>query len=181
MHYNLLLAFAMSGGGGEDAGLLGVNIGLAFWTVLTFLLLLLILGKFAWKPILKALDERETNIKSSLEAAERAKEETRKLTDENQKILAQAMEEANKLREESRSQAESIKNDILAEAKKKSDEMLASATHEIEVKKQEALSEIKNQIADISIDIASKILKANVDKEKNKTLIESGLNEIGKN
>ncbi|MCK9425269.1 MAG: F0F1 ATP synthase subunit B [Ignavibacteriaceae bacterium] len=172
--------FASSEEGGSGS-LLSVNYGLAFWTVLTFLLLLLILKKFAWKPILSALDEREQKIKDSLLMAEKANEEARQMIEENKKQLLLAEDEAKKIVEQSRIYADKLKTQLLEESKAQSQKLIENASQEIERKKLEAFDELKNQVADLSLSIAEKILKQNVDKNANAEMIKKYIDDIQKN
>ena len=181
---NTLFAFVAlvvsdtEGGGG---GLLSVNGGLAFWTVLTFLLLLFLLSKFAWKPILSSLKQREDAIKDSLEQAEKAKDEAKQILAQNQNSLAKAEEESKKIIEQSRVFAENLKEQLLKESKEQAQKLVSDATAEIERKKNAAFDELKNQIADISIQAAEKILKENLDADKNKKLVDKYISDISKN
>lgn len=172
--------FASSEEGGSGS-LLAVNYGLAFWTVLTFFLLLLILKKFAWKPILSALDEREQKIKDSLLMAEKANEEARQMIEENKKQLLLAEDEAKKIVDQSRIYADKLKSQLLEESKAQSQKLIENASQEIERKKLEAFDELKNQVADLSLSIAEKILKQNVDKNANAEMIKKYIDEIQKN
>jgi F-type H+-transporting ATPase subunit b len=181
---NTLFAFVAlvvsetEGGGG---GLLSVNGGLAFWTVLTFLLLLFLLSKFAWKPILSSLKQREDAIKDSLDQAEKAKDEAKQILAENQNSLAKAEEESKKIIEQSRVFAENLKEQLLKDSKEQAQKLVSDATSEIERKKNAAFDELKNQIADISIQAAEKILKENLDADKNKKLVDKYISDISKN
>jgi len=123
-----ILAFA----GGEVGGPLDVNPGLILWTVVTFLILLFILSKFAWKPILSSLHERESQIKESLEKAETARLEAEKLIAANKANIFKAEEEAQKIVEQSREYAEKLKTQILEESKLNAKKMIADASVEIE-------------------------------------------------
>jgi len=177
-YFALISVLAAGGGGG---GLLSVDQGLAFWTTLTFLLLLFLLRKFAWKPILTALKQRELAIKESLEQAEKAKEEAKKILSQNEANLAKAEEESKKIIEQSRLYAENLKQQILSESKSQAKKLLDDASLEIERKKIAALDELKIQIAQIAVDAASKILRENLDSEKNKNLVQNYIKEISKN
>lgn len=173
---------AFAGGDTEGGGgLLDLNIGLAFWTVLTFLLLLFILKKLAWKPILSALDERENAIKESLEKAEKAKEEAQKMFAENQASIAKAEEEARKIVAESRAYAEKLKEQLLNDSKQQAQKLLEDAKKEIEQKKEETFNELKNQIAEIAVGAAEKIMMQNLDKNSQDKLVEKYIQEITKN
>lgn len=171
------LVIAAEGGG----SLLSVNAGLAFWTTITFLLLLFLLGKFAWKPILTALKQREDNIKISLEQAEKAREEAKKILEENQASLIKAEEESKKLIEESRQYAAHLKEQMLKDSKIQAQKIIEEASAEIDRKKSEAFTELKNQIAEISVNAAEIILKQNLNTDSNKKIVDSYISEISKN
>jgi len=178
MALSALFASSEEGGSG---GLLSVNPGLAFWTVLTFLILIFILKKFAWKPILSALDEREQKIKDSLQMAEKAAEDAKQMIVENKKQLQLAEDEAKKIVEQSRLYAEKLKTQLLEESKMQSHKLVENASQEIERKKLEAFADLKNQVAELSLAIAEKILKQNVDKQANAEMIKKYIDEIQKN
>jgi F-type H+-transporting ATPase subunit b len=172
-----VLAIASEGGG----SLIDVNPGLIIWTVITFILLLLILKKFAWKPILTALDQREAAIKESLEKAEKAKEEAQKILQENQASLLKAEEESQKIIEQSRLYAEKIKEQMIKDSKQQAQKIIEDASAEIKRKKDEAFDELKSQVAEIAVQAAEKILTENLDKDSNKKLIDRYINEIERN
>ncbi len=152
------------------------EIGLIFWTTIVFLLLLIVLKKYAWKPILAAVDERNKSIEDALKAADKAKKEMLALNTDNERILTQAKKERDALLKEGRE----IKDNIIAEAKDKakieSDKILITAKEQINNEKMKAITELKNQVAEMSIDIAEKILKSELsDKNKQKELIAEAL------
>lgn len=177
MNYAL---FALAGGG-EVGGPLDVNPGLIIWTTITFLVLLFLLKKFAWKPILTLLNERETFIKNSLEKAESAQKEAEELLKENNERMAKAEEEAQKIITQGRDYAENLKAQILQESKAEAKKMIDDASSEIERKNKEAFSNLKSEIASIAVDAAEKILRENLDKEKQKNLVEQYIKDISKN
>jgi len=176
-----LIALVVSETEGGSAGLLSVNGGLAFWTTLTFILLLILLTKFAWKPILSALKQREDAIKDSLEQAEKAKDEAKQILLENQNSLAKAEEESKKIIEQSRLYAENLKEQMMKDSKEQSKKLIEEASAEIDRKKNAAFDELKNQIAEISVQAAEKILRENIDADKNKKLVDKYINDISKN
>ena len=152
------------------------EIGLIFWTTIVFLLLLIVLKKYAWKPILAAVDERNKSIEDALKAADKAKKEMLSLNTDNERILIQAKKERDALLKEGRE----IKDNIIAEAKDKAkieaDKILITAKEQINNEKMKAITELKNQVASMSIDIAEKILKSELsDKNKQKELIAEAL------
>ena len=175
------LAFVVSETESGGGGLLSVNVGLAFWTTLTFIILVLLLTKFAWKPILNALKQREDVIKESLEQAEKAKDEAKKILAENQNNLAQAEEESRKIIEQSRVYAENLKEQMMKDSKEQAKKIIEEATAEIDRKKNAAFDELKNQIAEISVQAAEKILRENLDAEKNKKIVDKYISDISKN
>ncbi|MBA4250953.1 MAG: ATP synthase F0 subunit B [Chlorobiaceae bacterium] len=174
----MMYAETESGGSG---GLLSVNAGLAFWTTLTFLILLFLLKKFAWKPILKALDEREKKIKESLELAQRAKEDAEKMMLENKSNLLRAEEESKKIIEQSKEFAEKLKNQIIDESKDQAKKLIENASAEIDRKKLETFEELKIQVANLSIEIAEKVIRKNLDRETQNKIVSNYIDEIQKN
>lgn len=164
-----------------SGSLLDINPGLIIWTAITFIALIIILKKVAWKPILEALDQREGAIRESLEKAEKAKDEAQKVLDQNQANLNKAEEESRKIIEQSRSYAEKLKEQMLLETKQQSRKLLEDATAEIERKKDEAFNELKNQIAEIAVNAAEKILNENLNKETQKKIVDKYIGEITKN
>lgn len=167
------------GGGGNP--LLSVDPGLAIWTGLIFIALLILLRLFAWKPILGALDQREKSIRESLESAEKAKEEAERMIAENKKSMAKAEDEARKMLDENKKYAEELKNNMLNESKEQAKKIIDDANKEIERKKQEAFREIKDQVASISLEIAEKLIKKNLDKNAHRDIITDHLDELRKN
>ena len=135
------------------------GIGLIFWQAVTFLIVLFLLTKFAWKPIMKALHEREASIENALSAAEKAKLEMQGLKAENEKLLAQARLERDKILRD----ATEAGNNLVERAKEKANEegarMIAMAREAIENEKRAAIAEVKNQAAALSIEIAERILR----------------------
>jgi len=177
--FNTALIALLSGG--EKGGLLDVNPGLIIWTVITFIFLLLILKKLAWKPILNSLSERENFIKDSLERAEKAQQEAKKLLEENNVNLAKAEEESQKIIAQGREYAEKLKNQLLEESKVQSKKILDDASAEIERKNREAFEKLKDQIADIAVNAAEKIIRENLNKEKQKTIVDKFIEQLPKN
>ncbi|MBZ0199705.1 MAG: F0F1 ATP synthase subunit B [Ignavibacteriaceae bacterium] len=173
-----LLALSTTEGGGT---LLDVNPGLIVWTVITFVLLLLILKKVAWKPILAALDQRENAIRESLEKAEKAKDEANLLLKQNETNLLKAEEESQKIIEQSRQYAEKLKAQMLQDSKAQAQKIVEDAAAEIDRRKEAAFDELKTQVADIAINAAEKILKENISSEANKKLVNNYISEITKN
>lgn len=149
--------------------LLNPSYGLVVWTLLAFLTILFLLKKFAWKPILKSLKEREESIQTALDSAEKAREEIKSMHAGNEQILREAKAERDALMKEARE----IKDGIIAEAREKAhkegEKMMTAARENINNEKMAAITELKNQVAQLSIEIAEKILKeefSSADKQK---------------
>ena len=156
--------------------------GLIFWQTVTFLAVLLILGKFAWKPILTALKERETSIEDALSAAEKAKNEMENLKAENEKLLAEARLERDKILKDAAAAGNKLKDDARDEAGKISAKMLEDAKNAINNEKKAALADIKGQVALLSIQIAEKLLRKNLEDDKaQKSLVNEFIKDLNNN
>ncbi|MBT8188007.1 MAG: F0F1 ATP synthase subunit B [Croceitalea sp.] len=153
--------------------------GLVFWTAITFIFLLLVLRKFAWKPILGAVSDREESIKSALESAEEAKKEMQNLQADNERILKEARAERDTLLKEARELKEGIISDAKEQAKVEGDKMIKQAQAAIESEKKAAVADIKAQVANLSVEIAEKVIKEELsDKKKQLKLVENMLGDI---
>jgi F-type H+-transporting ATPase subunit b len=143
------------------------EIGLIFWTTVSFAILYFILAKFAWKPILGAVNEREKSIKDALSAAEIAKEEMASLKADNEKILNEAKLQRESLLKEAREIRSRIIADAESEATEKANKLIESAKTAIENEKSAAMKELNNTVVDLSLNIAEKLLSKELDnKEK---------------
>jgi F-type H+-transporting ATPase subunit b len=142
------------------------EIGLIFWTTVVFTLLLVVLKKYAWKPILSSIDERNKNIEEAMKAADKAKKEMESLNADNERILAEAKIERDSLLKEARVMKNQIVEDAKKQANTEAKKLLTIAKEQIENEKMKAITELKNHVADISIDIAEKILKSELSDEK---------------
>ena len=155
------------------------EIGLVFWTTVSFLILFFLLAKFAWKPIMGAIDERERSIEDALLKAEAAKDEMARLTSENDVLLKQARVERDQILQE----AKKLKNQIVAEAKESAQRegarMIELARVEINNQKTIAMADVKNQVASLSLEIAEKILRKQFeDSNKQDALVADLLKEV---
>lgn len=153
------------------------SVGLIFWTSIVFILLLVILTKLAWKPILSAIKSREQKIESALQEAEKARQEMQKLKADNEKLLQQARLEYDNIIKEAREVKEKIISQAKADAQKEAQKILQSAQDSINAQKAAAIAELKQQVATLSIEIATKILKkelsnADVQKQLAKQMLE---------
>ena len=158
------------------------QIGLLFWTVLIFLVLVFLLAKFAWKPILRMVEERTKNIEDALNSAENAKKEMAGLKAENEQIMKEARAERDKIVREAREMKDKIIEESKETAKAEADKILAQARKLIDDEKRAAMNELKDQVASLSIEIAEKILTKELsDKKKQAELIDDILNQSSLN
>jgi F-type H+-transporting ATPase subunit b len=134
-------------------------IGLIFWMVVTFGILLFILKKFAWKPILDTLSAREKTIEDSLNQATQARAEMAQLTAKNEELLNQAKEERNKILHEAKEAAEKVKTEMLNRAQVEVEQKIQTAFREIEIQKKAAITEVKNSVGLLALDIAEKVIR----------------------
>jgi len=155
------------------------EIGLIFWSTLSFLLLLFILRKFAWKPILKAVSDREDGIKNALATAKNARKEMQNLTADNERILKEARTERDGLLKEAREIKENIISEAKDEAQQQAEKVIEQAKATIQAEKQAAIADLKNQVAELSIGIAEKVVRQELsDKDKQIELVEKMLKEV---
>ena len=152
--------------------------GLFIWTILTFLVLLGLLAKFAWGPLLKALEERQETIRKSLDDADQAKQELERLQQESARIIAEARAEAQSIMVKSRADAETVREGLRRKAKEDGDALLRSAQRQIELETARALQQIRAEVVDLSLTVASKLIRKNLTQEDNDALIRSTLAQI---
>ena len=154
------------------------GIGLMFWQTLIFLLVLWLLAKFAWKPIMGAIKEREESISNSLEQAENARREMEKLTADNEKILADARMERDKMILNAKDTSEKMIREARDKAKEEGKRELIEAKEAIQNERLAAVTEIRNMIGDLSVGIAEKILRENLEGDGQKNYTKKYLDEI---
>jgi len=152
--------------------------GLFIWTILTFLVLLALLAKFAWRPLLQALDSRQESIRKSLDDAKQAKQELERLQTESAEIVRQARVEAESIVTRSRADAERLREEIKQKARTEADGIVKNAERQIQLETTRALQQIRQEAIDLSVMIASKILQRNLTKEDNERLIEDALRQV---
>ena len=152
--------------------------GLFIWTIFTFLLLLVLLARYAWKPLLAFLATREEAIKTSLENAQTAKKELERIQQESAQIIRKAHGEAESIVSRSWSDAEKVREEMKQKAKTEADAIVKESQRQIELETGRAFRQIRSEVADLSIAIASKVIQRNVSKEDNSRLIEDTLKQI---
>ena len=155
------------------------SFGLFFWQITLFLLLLILLKKFAWKPILSALDERENGIKDALTSAENAKKEMQNIQADNERILKEARAERDEMMKDAREIKESMLTEAKDEAKAEAAKIIVQAQATIQSEKQKAITELKTQVAELSVGIAEKVVRKELANDKEQSvLIEQLLKEV---
>jgi F-type H+-transporting ATPase subunit b len=155
------------------------SIGLFFWQIILFILLLLLLRKYAWKPILKAVDEREEGIRSALAAAEDAKKEMQNVSADNERLLQEARAEREVLLKEAREIKDKMIADAKAQAQEEGDKIIRQARESIEGEKKAAIADIKSQVASLSVEIAEKVLQGQLEeKDKQLKLVDQLVDDI---
>ncbi len=146
--------------------LVSPGIGLIFWMTLSFGIVLFILKKFAWKPIMQSLKDREATIDDALNQANKAREEMKQLHFDNEKLLKEAKEERNAILKDARKVRDSVIEESKLKANEEANRIVESAKESIQNEKMAAITDLKNQIASLSIDIAEKILKQELSEDK---------------
>lgn len=159
--------------------LLTPGTGLIIWQTIVFVLLVFLLAKLAWKPILTSLKDREKSIQEALDTAEKARQEIAKLKSDNEHLLQQAREERDRMLREAREAATRMKEETEAAAKKSADKIIDDARAAINIEKTAALRDIKEQVATFSIEIAEKLLRDKLaDDKSQRALVERYLTDI---
>ena len=152
--------------------------GLFIWTIATFLVLLVLLAKFAWKPILQALESRQEMIRKSLDDAEQAKRDLEQVQRESAKIVAQARVEADAIVANSRADGTKLREELRQKARVEAGAIVENAKQKIHQERDRALSQIRQEAVDVSLMIASKLIQRNLSREDNEALIEEALKQI---
>lgn len=158
------------------------ELGLIIWSTIVFCILFFLLAKFAWRPILKAVKDREASIENALNAAEQAKKEMQELSANNEVLLNQARAERDEMLKDARAVKDKMISDAKVTANAEAERIIASAKEAIQHEKLAAITELKNQVATLSIEIAEKIIKQELSTaEKQKSLIDNAVSEINLN
>ena len=160
--------------------LVSINPGLIIWTIITFVVLLVVLRLFAWKPLLGILEERERTIRESLEQARKAKEEAEQMMAQHKEMLSKARHEMAAIIEKAQRDAEQRRTDILARAQRDAEEKGRQFSEELERQKRAAIREIREQTVDLAIAASSKLLAASLDEERHRTLLRGYLEDLAR-
>jgi F-type H+-transporting ATPase subunit b len=154
------------------------DVGLLFWTFISFAILFFVLKKFAWKPIVGTVNDREQSIKDALASAENAKKQMQNLTADNERILKEARAEREMMIKEARDLKTKMISDAKEETKATTDKMIIQAQEAIENEKKSAMADLKNQVASLSVEIAEKVIKGELsNKDKQLKIVEDMLGE----
>lgn len=158
------------------------SVGLFFWQLLLFIVLLFVLRKYAWKPILGAVEDREKSIEDALAQADKAREEMQKLQSDNERILAEARAERDTILKEAREIKDKMIGDAKSEASAQAENIISSAKEQIKNEKMAAITDLKNQVAEMSIEIAELVLRKELeDKAKQSELVKDQLDNFKMN
>lgn len=152
--------------------------GLFIWTIATFLVLLTLLRKFAWRPIMQALESRQEMIQKSLDDADQAKKELEQVQQESAKIVAEARAEADSIIANTRADSAKLKEDLREKARAEAQSILENAERQIQQERDRALAQIRHEAVDVSLLIASKLIKRNLSQADNEALIEDALKQL---
>jgi F-type H+-transporting ATPase subunit b len=152
--------------------------GLYIWTIIVFLVLLGLLAKFAWRPLLDALDKRQESIRRSLDDAAKAKQELERLQTESQRILAEARSQAESIVARTREDANRLRDEMRQKAQAEAANIVKNAEKQIELETNRALQQIRHEAVDLSVAIASKLLQRNVSRQDNERLIEDTFRQL---
>jgi F-type H+-transporting ATPase subunit b len=160
------------------AGIMELNPGLSLWVGITFLVLIWVLKRFAFGPIVRMLDERERTIRDAIEQARKEREEAERMMAQQKEALARAHREAAELAKRSQAEMEAFRAELAGKAKKEADDLVASARRQIEEEKVKAVAEIKGQTVDLAIAAAGRILKVGLDDKAQRALVEEYIAQL---
>jgi F-type H+-transporting ATPase subunit b len=158
--------------------LLNPNVGLAIWTIVTFVIVLLVLRRFAWKPILASMEAREAGIRRLIDDAEAAREEADRLLEEYNRRLAEARAEGQKLVAEAKEAGERVRAETLDRARAEAEGIVARAGAEIDLERRKALAEIRERAVDLAIGAAERVLEESLNEERHRRVAEDYLKEL---
>jgi len=161
-----------------DNPLVQTDPGLFIWTIVTFLVLLALLAKFAWRPLLEALDTRQNAIRKSLDDAQQARQELERLNAESAQIIARSRQEADAIITQSRADGDRLREEIRQKARSEADLIVKNAERQIQLETSRAIEQIRHEAVDLSVMIASKIIQRNLTREDNERLIDEALRQV---
>lgn len=174
--HSFILSIAAAQEGKAD--LLSPNGGLMFWTIVIFVVLLVVLSRFAFKPMLAAVEARERSLQEAIDNARRDREEAARVLAEHRAQLEKARGEAQKLIADGRATADKLRNDLLEQTKAQQQDMLDRARRDIETEKNNAIAALRREAVDLAIAGAGKVIERNLDNDANRKLVESFLGSV---
>ena len=177
--FNAQIVLGQGGSESGGAALFDINVGLSAWTLVVFVGLLFILGKYAWGPILSAVEAREEGIKSALEEASERNSEATKLLEEHREQLADARRQSSELIVEARTAGDQVRQEIEEKARSDAQAILGRARSEIEKEKNAAVETLRKESVHLALAAASRLMEENLDQEKDRALVERYLGELG--
>lgn len=181
-NYSMLFLFSEPGSGHEDKpSLLSVNPGLIIWQIIIFIILLFILKRIAWKPLLTALHTREQSIRDSMEHAEKVNKEAEDVLEQVKKNFADSNAQSMKIISESKEIANKMRDELIAKAQEESRNIVEQARVEIKQEKESAMADLRNEVSDLAIKAAEKIIKDNLDESKQKKIVNDFISQIPSN
>lgn len=167
-----------SEGRADSSLLIQPQFGTVFWTLVTFLILAFLLGRFAWRPLLSAVEAREAGIRDAIDQAKREREEAQRTLEEHRALVTLARKERAEAVEAGRQDALRLKSDILEEARKQREQLMAQAQAQIDAGLRQARNELRGEAADLAIQAASKLMAKNLDDAAQRRLVEDYLVEL---
>jgi len=162
-------------------GITDINPGLTLWAAITFLVLLAVLSRVAWGPIVKMLADRERSIREAIESSKRERAEAEKLMADQKAALAAAHREAAELARRNQQEVEALRQELTARARKEADELVEGARRQIAEETAKAKAELRNQVVDLAIDAAARLVKANLDDRAQRALVEEYIAQLPSN
>jgi F-type H+-transporting ATPase subunit b len=155
-----------------------INPGLMVWTIATFVVLVIVLSKYAWKPLLRSLQDREDKIRQALELADKARAEAAELIQQNEKNLARAEEEYQRIIREGKTFAEKLKDEVVAKAHQQAQREMQQAKEEIQRDVESAKQQLRTEVADLAVQAAGKILDETLDPQKHRKIVDKFLSQL---
>ena len=162
------------------AGITDINVALSVWTAVTFAILIVVLGKFAWGPILQMMETREKTIADAIESAKKERAAAEAASAEMRAALQRARDESAELIRKNQQEVAAAKTELMAAAKKESDDLLAAARKTIQEEKRQAIAELRAQTVDMAIEAANRLVQMNMDEKKQKQLVEEYISQLPK-
>jgi len=160
------------------AGIMDLNPGLTLWTAITFLLLILVLSKYAFGPIVRMLDERERTIRDAIDQAKKEREEAERLLAQQKDSLVKAQREAAELAKRSQQEMEAFRQQLTAQARKEADDLVVTARKTIEEEKVKAIAQLRAEVADLAIAAAGRIVKSGLDEKAQRQLVDEYIRDL---